>query len=162
MEPRTERMSRAFSSWFPLKVPRECPLGVKVLGGFCLGVGAVEVILVPVNFWLLPNLAGLIFTPFAAIFMLVSMALILAFGGLLIAIGIGLLKVKNWARIILIVLAVLVALSGIHAVVFFLVHPPTTFAWGNLVAPVTTAACVWILRYLFRADVKNVFQATGS
>lgn len=77
---------------------------------------------------------------------------------LLIANGIGLLRLRNWARILTICLTGLSLLVEIFAVLG--AHGPMWMSqmFTNLVKG---AIDVWILIYLFKPHVKQAFGATG-
>jgi hypothetical protein len=72
--------------------------------------------------------------------------------------GIGLLKVKNWARILTIILVGLSLLRTAYGLL-------TSFTHFNVIAIcfglIFAAIDVWILVYLFKPDVKQAFGATS-
>lgn len=82
-----------------------------------------------------------------------------AIAALYAAIGRGLLKLKNWARIILIVFAALGLLSSPAGLMKFptLFHPVNTLRFT-----VSVVIDIWVLTYLFRPHVKQAFGADGS
>jgi hypothetical protein len=75
-----------------------------------------------------------------------------------IIISIGLLKLQNWARIILIVLLFLGLLSSALGLLFALSHFHVFLLfWRAIIA----ALQVWILWYLFQPNIKQAFGTTG-
>ena len=88
---------------------------------------------------------------------MVAAVIFLAIAALYVVIGIGLLGLKNWARVVTIVLIALGLVSGAFGLVSSLTH----FSIGLLL----WRACifvidVWILIYLFKPHVKQAFGAT--
>jgi hypothetical protein len=75
-----------------------------------------------------------------------------------IIMSIGLLKLQNWARMILIVLLFLGLLSSAFGLLLALAHfHMFFFFWRAIIAAVQ----VWILLYLFQPNVKQAFGTTG-
>jgi len=95
--------------------------------------------------------------PLAAVFVFLALAISFVQGFLLIAIGIGFLKLQNWARVLLIILIGLGFLGGIRGLV-------TSGANGILQSPgpafILAAISIGILMYLFSPRVKQAFGAT--
>jgi hypothetical protein len=84
------------------------------------------------------------------------------------AIGRGLLKLQNWARIVSIVFAALSLLSSaIGLLIIFAAHLPPVAAprvASTFVAPrfvITVVIDIWVLIYMFRPHVKQAFGASG-
>jgi hypothetical protein len=101
--------------------------GTPAGGGFLLGLGAV---------------AGIFFLCFAALYAVT---------------GIGLIGLKNWGRILTIILVAL----GLLSAAFGLLGSLTHFSFGLLIRQVIIAAIdLWILIYLFKPHVKQAFGAT--
>jgi hypothetical protein len=81
----------------------------------------------------------------------------LAIAALYVVTGIGLLGLKNWARVVTIVLIALGLVSGAFGLVSSLTH----FSIGLLLWRACIIALdVWILVYLFKPHVKQAFGAT--
>jgi hypothetical protein len=77
-------------------------------------------------------------------------------------IGIGLLKLQNWARIVTIVLAGLGLFFSAVGLLFSLTHVFGFFFFGLLVRRIIVAAIeVWVIVYLLKPHVKQAFGATG-
>jgi uncharacterized membrane protein (DUF2068 family) len=81
----------------------------------------------------------------------IAAIVILVFAALYIAIGVGLLKLKEWARITAVVLAGLSLLFGLLGLLHF--HP---FALIRL------AIAGWILWYLLQPHVVAIFRGTSA
>jgi hypothetical protein len=83
---------------------------------------------------------------------------LLALAILHIAMAVGLLKLQNWARILMIVLVGLSLLSSGGGLLFSFAHifPPLMFRHI-----VTVAIDIWILIYLFQPHVKQAFGASS-
>jgi hypothetical protein len=80
---------------------------------------------------------------------------ILVFGALYFLVGWGLLKLKEWARIVTIVLAALGALGGLFGLVAVFTHFGVIIVFWSLVR---LAICAWIIWYLLQPQVKAAFQ----
>ena len=88
---------------------------------------------------------------------MVAAAIFLAIAALYVVTGIGLLGLKNWARVLTIVLIALGLVSGAFGLVSSLSH----FSIGLLLWRACIFAIdVWILIYLFKPHVKQAFGAT--
>jgi hypothetical protein len=85
----------------------------------------------------------------------------LGFAALGIVIGIGMLKLRNWARIVTIVLTGLGLLGGVLGLLGLTAMHTGSFAGALVRQLITIAIDVWILWYLFQAHVKQAFGATG-
>src|ERR1700722_11350206 len=83
--------------------PRERPLGVTILAAVCICGGPMFVLAGLVWLIVTRNIL-LFFVPFGAIPLVMGIVMGLLWGSLLLATGIGLLRVKNWSRWSLIVL----------------------------------------------------------
>ena len=85
-------------------------------------------------------------------------AILLVLGVLDLAIGIGFIKLQNWARVIAIILTGIGVLFGLLGLVTVLAH----FMMFALVFRLIVLAIeIWILVYLFKPHVKQAFGATG-
>jgi len=98
----------------------------------------------------------LFFVPFGAIPLVLGIVMGLLWGSLLLATGIGLLRVKNWSRWSLIVLIGYGLLDGIGRL-----HDIRSIPLPNA-ALVLLAMGVgaWLLRYLFKLHVRVAFGAS--
>jgi hypothetical protein len=86
----------------------------------------------------------------------------LAFAGLEVAIGIGLWKLQNWARVLTIVLCGLALLSSCFTLLFALTHMFGVFFFGLFFRRLVLAAVqVWIVIYLLKPHVKQAFGTAG-
>jgi hypothetical protein len=98
----------------------------------------------------------LLINPLAGIVVIVSLASAPVQAALFVAIGIGLLKLQNWVRVLLIVLIGLVLLMAARALVL-------SGAQGIVSSPgpvlIAGSIVVGVLVYLFRPHVKQVFGA---
>jgi hypothetical protein len=75
-----------------------------------------------------------------------------------LAIGIGFIKLQNWARILAIILIAIGVLFGLLGLASMLAH----LVVGVLVFRLVFLAIeIWILVYLFKPHVKQAFGATG-
>ncbi len=84
-------------------------------------------------------------------------AMVLIFGALIAIVGWGLWTLKNWARIVALVLAVIGALGSVSGVVFL-----TSMHFGALGwtwALLRLGVNVLIIWYLVQPEVKQAFQA---
>jgi uncharacterized membrane protein (DUF2068 family) len=85
-------------------------------------------------------------------------ATFLVFAVLYVIVSVGLLKLQNWARVILIVLIFLGLLSSAFGLLTALMHIHMfLFFWRAIIAAIQ----VWILLYLFKPHVKQAFGTTG-
>jgi hypothetical protein len=81
----------------------------------------------------------------------------LAIAALYVATGVGLIKLKNWGRILTIVLVALSLLSSARNLLGAFSH----FSFVLVIWPAIFAAIdVWILVYLFKPHVKQAFGAS--
>ena len=76
---------------------------------------------------------------------------ILVFSALYVAVGVGLLKLQEWARIVALVLAGLGALGGLFALLRF-----------SVFAIIRLAICGGILWYLLQPEVVAAFKGTSA
>jgi len=72
--------------------------------------------------------------------------------------GIGLLKLRNWARILTIVLAGLGLCSAVFGILMALLH---FRIFVTLREAIVAALYFWILTYLLKPHVKQAFGASG-
>ncbi len=87
--------------------------------------------------------------------------ILLGLAALEIVVGLGLLKLRNWARIMTIVLVGLGLLSSVLSILSPFAHMHF-FLFVFLIRQLITAGIeVWILVYLFQPHVKQAFGATG-
>ena len=77
---------------------------------------------------------------------------------LYIAMAMGLLKLQNWARVLLIILVGLSLLSAGGGLVFSFAHIFPLLLFRHIV---TVAIDIWIVVYLFKPHVKQAFGASG-
>ncbi len=83
---------------------------------------------------------------------------LLGFAILYVAIGIGFLKLQNWARIVTIVLCGLgVLFNGLGLLTALFHFSAMLFVWRLIVVAIE----VWIVVYLLKPHVKQAFGATG-
>jgi hypothetical protein len=88
----------------------------------------------------------------------VAAVIFLVIAVLYVVMGVGLLKVQNWARILTIVLVGLGALAQALGVLGALAHfHPFLFVWRAIFVAID----VWIIVYLLKPHVKQAFGATG-
>ncbi|MGC1484639.1 MAG: hypothetical protein WA789_12665 [Candidatus Acidiferrum sp.] len=85
-------------------------------------------------------------------------AILLAFGVLDLAIGIGFIKLQNWARIVAIIFLGIGLLFGVLGVLSMLAHLMIVLLVVRLIV---LAIEIWILVYLFKPHVKQAFGATS-
>jgi hypothetical protein len=78
-----------------------------------------------------------------------------------VVIGVGLLKLQNWARIVTIVLVGLSLLGSLGSIFNPFGHMHIFFMLFLIRRLVFAAIDVWILWYLFQPNVKQAFGATG-
>jgi hypothetical protein len=140
---------------------RERPAGVTILAVlfFVAGIFYSFGALIGCAMTLRP-LAVILINPYAAIFVFLAAALSFVQGALFIAVGIGFLKLQNWARVMLIVLIGLALINGARA----LVTSGASAAHGFVSSPgpvlIVGSIVVGLLVYLFRPHVKQAFGAT--
>lgn len=88
----------------------------------------------------------------------VAGAVFLLFAILYIALGIGFIKLQNWARVLAIVLIAIGALFGVVGLFGMMMH----FAiFALFFRALVLAIQIWILVYLFKPHVKQAFGATA-
>ena len=75
-----------------------------------------------------------------------------------LAIGIGFIKLQNWARVVAIVFTGIAVLFGVIGMFSLLVH---VVVFALMVRLITLAIQIWILVYLFKPHVKQAFGATS-
>jgi hypothetical protein len=78
-----------------------------------------------------------------------------------VVIGVGLLKLQNWARIVTIVLVGLSLLGSLGSILSPFAHIHVFFFLFLIRRLVFAAIDVWILWYLFQPNVKQAFGTTG-
>ncbi len=78
-----------------------------------------------------------------------------------IVVGVGLLKLKNWARIITIVLTGIGLLGSVLSIISPFGHMHVFFFVFLIRRLIFAAIYAWILWYLFQPHVKQAFGATG-
>src|SRR5271166_1349724 len=134
------------------------PVGITILALLFLGLGAshaLGAILGP--FLLFRPLASALLNPFAASVAILAYIYALVEAGFFILIGIGLFKMQNWARVLLIVLIGMEFLVGAVGLV-------NSGAHGVMVNPgpalIVASISLGVLVYLFQPHVKQAFGAT--
>ena len=75
-----------------------------------------------------------------------------------LAIGIGFIKLQNWARVVAIVFTGIAVLFGALGMFSMLAH---VMVFALTIRLITLAIQIWILVYLFKPHVKQAFGATG-
>jgi hypothetical protein len=75
-----------------------------------------------------------------------------------LAIGIGFIKLQNWARVVAIVFTGIAILFGVLGMFGMLAH---VMVFALMIRLITLAIQIWILVYLFKPHVKQAFGATG-
>ncbi len=85
-------------------------------------------------------------------------AIFLVLALLYLALGIGFIKLQNWARVVAIVLIGIGVLFGVLGLFTLLAHLMVFVLVFRLMV---LALQVWILVYLFKPEVKEAFGATG-
>ena len=85
-------------------------------------------------------------------------AIFLVLALLELAIGIGFIKLQNWARIVAIVFTGIGVLFGILGIFSLLVH---MILFALVFRIIVLALQIWILVYLFKPHVKQAFGATS-
>lgn len=142
----------------------ERPTGVTILAVlYFLGAAFLGLcgILFIVGGSLLSGLAHAGSGPASALFAMggaVIGAIMLAIGVLDLVIGIGFIKLQNWARVLAIIFLGIGILFGILGVFTMLAHLMMVVLVFRLIV---LAIEVWILIYLFKPHVKQAFGATG-
>jgi hypothetical protein len=140
----------------------ERPTGVTILGvlgfliGGCLVLAGLAVILGGAVLSRMASSGGL--GMLAGVGGAILGVIFFGFAALYIVDAIGLLKVKNWARILTIIL---VGMSLLRAAFGLMAALPHLHPAGLLFMLIIAAIEVWILVYLFKPDVKQAFGATG-
>ncbi len=140
----------------------ERPVGVTVLGvlGYigagCLVLAALGVLVggaMVANFAARPGLGM-----FAGIGGVIVGVFFLVFAAFYVVTAVGLMKLQNWARILVIVLCFIGALFNALGVLSALVHVhPLLLLWRGVVLAIE----IWIALYLLKPHVKQAFGATG-
>jgi hypothetical protein len=85
-------------------------------------------------------------------------AIFLVLALLELAIGIGFIKLQNWARVVAIVFTGIAVLFGVLGVFSLLAH---VMVFALMIRFIVLALQIWILVYLFKPHVKQAFGATG-
>jgi hypothetical protein len=85
-------------------------------------------------------------------------AVFIVFALLELALGIGFIKLQNWARVVAIVLTGIAVLFGILGMLSLFAH---LMVFLLIVRVIILALQVWILVYLFQPHVKQAFGATS-
>jgi hypothetical protein len=75
-----------------------------------------------------------------------------------LAIGIGFIKLQNWARVVAIVFTGIAVLFGVLGMLSLLAH---VVVFALMIRLITLAIQIWIMVYLFKPHVKQAFGATG-
>ncbi|MHB8499995.1 MAG: hypothetical protein ACYDCG_13225 [Candidatus Acidiferrales bacterium] len=141
----------------------ERPTGVTILAVLYF-IGAAFLALCGVLFMVGGSmLSGLAHTggPASALFAMGGVfigAIFLALGLLDLAIGIGFIKLQNWARVVAIIFMGIGVLFGVLGMLSMLAHFMIIFLVFRLIF---LAIEIWILVYLFKPHVKQAFGATG-
>src|SRR5579862_2719693 len=86
---------------------------------------------------------------------------VLIFAGLDVAIGVGLLKLQNWARVVTIVLCAIFFLGSVVSIFSPFAHIHIFLMIFLIRRLVMAAIYAWILWYLFQPNVKQAFGTTG-
>ena len=133
------------------------PVGITVLALLSLGVGAIYVgwaILGP--FRLFRPLASALLNPLVTLLAMIAFSFTLVEGGFFILIGIGLFKMQNWARVLLVVLIGVEFLLGALGLA-------TSGTSGVMADPgpvlIVASISFGVLVYLFRPRIKQAFGA---
>jgi uncharacterized membrane protein (DUF2068 family) len=87
--------------------------------------------------------------------------LLLIFAAVDVVVGVGLWKLKNWARILTIVLTGIAFLGSVLSILNPFAHMHIFFFVFLIRRLVLAAIYAWILWYLFQPNVKQAFGATG-
>jgi hypothetical protein len=75
-----------------------------------------------------------------------------------LVLGIGFLKLQNWARVVAIVLIGIGVLFGLLGMASMILH---LILFALTIRAIVMAIQIWILVYLFKPHVKQAFGATG-
>jgi len=75
-----------------------------------------------------------------------------------LVIGIGFIKLQNWARVVAIVLTGIAVLFGVLGLFSLLAH---VMVFALMIRLIILAIQIWILVYLFKPHVKQAFGATS-
>jgi hypothetical protein len=75
-----------------------------------------------------------------------------------LAIGIGFIKLQNWARVVAIIFTGIAVLLGILGLFSLLLH---LMVFALIIRLAVLVLQIWILIYLFKPHVKQAFGATG-
>ena len=81
--------------------------------------------------------------------------IILALGAIDIVLGVGLIKLKEWARMTVVILTAIFAALGAFGLLTTLAH---FVLFATLVRVCVLALQVWIILYLLKPEVKAAFQ----
>ena len=136
-----------------LRLRKDRPLGVTVVGALCICGGPMSVLAGLVWLIVTRNIL-LVFVPFGAIPLLLGIAVGFLWASLLLGIGVGLLAMKNWARWALIVLTGYGLLQGIALLI------SSNHLLNATLVVLALGTGVWLLRYLLKPQVKVAFGAT--
>jgi|SRR5580704_11803030 hypothetical protein len=141
---------------------KERPTGVTILAVLFFIYGAFQAV---AAFAVVPILfrgggGGMLIYPVQALMFLLLVAIGLGKAALLVAIGIGLIKLQNWARILFIVFIGLELLMDARALVFSGSQSLHALALSPGRALIVVSIEVGALVYLFRPLVKQAFGAT--
>jgi uncharacterized membrane protein (DUF2068 family) len=137
---------------------KERPAGVTILALLCfIAGGSFPFETRAFGSWLSHPLASFLMNPIAGMVVIVYLAAALVQAGFFIAIGIGLLKMKNWARVVLIVLCLIALPFAVLGLMGSLTHADAS-SLGSLVIMIAIAASMLV--YLFKSRVKEVFGST--
>ena len=141
----------------------ERPTGVTILAALYF-IGAAFLALCGILFIVGGSmLSGLTHTvgPASALFAMggaIVAVILLAIAVLDLVIGIGFLKLQNWARVVAIIFLGIGVLFGLLGLVTALAHFMIVVLVFRLIV---LAIELWILVYLFKPHVKQAFGATG-
>jgi len=138
-----------------LRLRKDRPLGVTVVGALCICGGPV-LVLTGLLWLIISRNILLVFVPFGAIPIVLGIAMGLLWASLLLGIGIGFLGMKNWARLTLIVLTGYGVLDGIT----LLLGIRSNHLLSGALIVIAMGTCVWLLTYLLKPHVKVAFGAT--
>lgn len=87
---------------------------------------------------------------------IIAGVIVLCFGVLAVFVALGLLKLKNWARITTIVLAALGLLSSLRNLI-------AAFHGGGMVVTIIILAYyIWVIWYMLQPNVKAAFGQTAA
>jgi hypothetical protein len=87
---------------------------------------------------------------------IIAGVIVLCFGALAVFVALGLLKLKNWARITTIVLAALGLLSSLRNLI-------AAFHGGGMVVTIIILAYyIWVIWYMLQPNVKAAFGQTAA